>query len=211
MNEGIVSRVSRLISGSVNALVDKAESISPEIVMKETIREIDSTIDEVKVSLGKETIDLKKSKSQLDNEKNKYDNLKEQIKVAIKENRDDLAKSAISRQMDIETQIPILEETVSQIELNIKKYEDFIDALNAKKREMQNELAEFIKINKEQQESSSISNNMQKAQEAFDRVNNIEVESKYLDKDDIELAQLDKLVRDNRIEERLQSLKAEQK
>ncbi|XOB62970.1 PspA/IM30 family protein [Campylobacterota bacterium DY0563] len=211
MNEGIVSRVSRLISGSVNALVDKAESISPEIVMKETIREVDSTIDEVKVSLGKETIDLKKSKSQLDNEKNKYDNLKEQIKVAIKENRDDLAKSAISRQMDIETQIPILEETVSQIELNIKKYEDFIDALNAKKREMQNELAEFIKINKEQQENSSISNNMQKAQEAFDRVNNIEVESKYLDKDDIELAQLDKLVRDNRIEERLQSLKAEQK
>lgn len=135
MNENITSRVSRLISGSINAVIDKAESLSPELVMKETIREIDSTIDEVKVSLGKETIEFRKTKQQMENEKSKYEKLTEQIEIAISEQRDDLAKSAISRQMDIETQIPILEETVSQIQKNITKLENYIDALNAKKRD----------------------------------------------------------------------------
>lgn len=211
MKESITSRVSRLISGSVNAIIDKAESISPEIIMKETIREVDSTIDEVKVLLGKETIELRKSKSQLENEKSKYEKLAEQIEVAISEGRDDLAKSAISRQMDIETQIPILEETVSQINENIKKLENYIDALNAKKREMQEELEEFIKINTEQKSSSNIESNVQKAQEAFNRVNNIGIDSKYVNNDDAQLAELDKLTRDNRIAERLQSLKANKK
>jgi phage shock protein A len=210
MNESITSRVSRLISGSINAIVDKAESLSPELVMKETIREVDSTIDEVKVLLGKETIELKKTKAQLENEKAKYEKLAEQIEIAISQDRDDLAKSAISRQMDIETQIPILEETVSQIEKNITKLENYIDALNAKKREMQEELQEFIKITKEQRVSSNITSNVEKAEEAFSRVN-IGISSKFLNKDDVQLAELDKLSRDNRVAERLQSLKANQK
>lgn len=210
MNESIPSRVSRLISGSINAIVDKAESLSPELVMKETIREVDSTIDEVKVLLGKETIELKKTKAQLENEKAKYEKLTEQIEIAISQNRDDLAKSAISRQMDIETQIPILEETVSQIEENITKLENYIDALNAKKREMQEELQEFIKITKEQSVSSNIASNVEKAEEAFSRVN-VGINSKFLNKDDVQLAELDKLSRDNKIAERLQSLKANQK
>jgi phage shock protein A len=210
MNESITSRVSRLISGSINAIVDKAESLSPELVMKETIREVDSTIDEVKVLLGKETIELKKTKAQLENEKAKYEKLAEQIEIAISQDRDDLAKSAISRQMDIETQIPILEETVSQIEKNITKLENYIDALNAKKREMQEELQEFIKITKEQRVSSNITSNVEKAEEAFSRVNT-GISSKFLNKDDVQLAELDKLSRDNRVAERLQSLKANQK
>lgn len=109
MNESITSRVSRLISGSINALVDKAESLSPELIMKETIREVDSAIDEVKILLGKDSIELKKTKVQLESEKLKYEKLSEQIEIAISENREDLAKVAISRQMDIEVQIPILE------------------------------------------------------------------------------------------------------
>jgi phage shock protein A len=210
MNESITSRVSRLISGSINAIVDKAESLSPELVMKETIREVDSTIDEVKVLLGKETIEHKKTKAQFENEKTKYEKLTEQIEIAISQDRDDLAKSAISRQMDIETQIPILEETVSQIEKNITKLENYIDALNAKKREMQEELQEFIKITKEQSVSSNITSNVEKAEEAFSRVNS-GIGSKFLNKDDVQLAELDKLSRDNRVAERLQSLKANQK
>ncbi|MGE0050864.1 MAG: PspA/IM30 family protein [Arcobacter sp.] len=210
MNESITSRVSRLISGSVNAIVDKAESLSPELIMKETIREVDSTIDEVKILLGKETIELRKTKTQLENEKSKHKKLTEQIEIAISEERDDLAKSAISRQMDIETQIPILEETVSQIEKNITKLENYIDALNAKKREMQEELQEFIKIIKEQRVSSNITSNVEKAEEAFSRVNT-GISSKFVSNDDVQLAELDKLSRDSRVSERLQSLKANQK
>ena len=39
MNESITSRVARLMSGSVNALVDAVESASPGLGMEEAIRE----------------------------------------------------------------------------------------------------------------------------------------------------------------------------
>ncbi len=211
MDESIRLRVGRLISGSINAIIDKAESTSPEIIMKETIREVVSTIDEVKVLLGKKTIELRKSKSQLENETAKYNKLAEQIEIAISEKRDDLAKSAISRQLDIEAQFPILEDTISNINQNIKKLEDYIDALNAKEREMNQELQEFINIKLEQKESLNIESNLERAQKAFNRVNEEVDTSKFLKKDDIQLAELDKLTRDNRIEERLQSIKANKK
>lgn len=207
MNESITSRVSRLISGSINALVDKAESLSPELIMKETIREVDSAIDEVKILLGKDSIELKKTKVQLESEKLKYEKLSEQIEIAISENREDLAKVAISRQMDIEVQIPILEETLHNITENIKKLEHYIDALNGKKREMQNELKEFSKINKEEKNSYNLNKNLEEAQEAFRRVNKLEKKGIYND-NDLKLAELDKLSRDNRVLERLESIKA---
>jgi phage shock protein A len=210
MNESITKRVSRLISGSINAIVDKAESMSPELVMKETIREVDSTIDEVKLLLGRENIELRKTKSQLENEKTKYKNLSQQIDVAINENRDDLAKLAISRQMDIEAQIPILEESLLQIEKNIIKLENYIDALNAKKREMQKDLEEYLTIKKEQDTASNIESNVEKADAAFSRVS-ADINSRFLNEDAVKLAELDKLVRDNRVSERLESLKASKK
>lgn len=207
MYETVTSRVSRLISGSINAIIDKAEGISPEIVMKETIREVDATIDEVKVLLGKETVVQKTTQNQIANEKEKYSKLSEQIDIAMKENREDLAKSAISRQMDIETQFPILEESLVSITQNIEKLENYIDALNAKKREMQKELEEFQQFNDEKDLHININSNIEKAEDAFNRVNR-GLKSKLLNDDDMKLAELDKLTRENRISERLESLKA---
>jgi len=207
VNENVKSRVSRLISGGINAIVDKAEGISPEIVMKESIREVDSTINEVKILLGKETVKQKTTQTQLENESRKHATLSSQIEVAINENREDLAKVAISRQMDIETQIPILEESLIEIDTNLTQLENYIDALNAKKREMNTELEEFMSIQKDQKTDVSISSNLDKAESAFNRVN-VGMKSKKINNDDVKLAELDKLSRDNRIAERLESIKA---
>ena len=53
MNENVTVRVGRLISGSLNALVDAVENAVPEAVMEEAIREVDSAIDDVKAELGR--------------------------------------------------------------------------------------------------------------------------------------------------------------
>jgi len=210
MNESVATRVSRLISGSINALMDKAEGLSPELIMKESIREVDSTIAEVKILLGKENVQERITKKQLNVETNKHNALSEQIEVAVKENRDDLAKVAISRQIDIETQIPILEESLLKITNSIKKLENYIDALNAKKREMNQELLDFSQINQDEKLNSNIENNVDKAEAAFNRVN-LKTSSNLLNENDVKLAELDTLLRSNRVEERLESLKAVKK
>lgn len=41
MKENMTDRVGRIISGSLNALIDAVENTSPEMLMSEAIREID--------------------------------------------------------------------------------------------------------------------------------------------------------------------------
>lgn len=48
MSEGLVSRVTRLVSGSVNSIVDTIENAAPETVMREAIREVERAIEDVR-------------------------------------------------------------------------------------------------------------------------------------------------------------------
>ncbi len=52
MKESITGRVGRIVSSSVNALVDAIENVAPAMVMEEAIREVDAVLDEVRAELG---------------------------------------------------------------------------------------------------------------------------------------------------------------
>ncbi len=54
MAEGIGAKVGRIVSGTVNMLVESMENSAPEMVMEEAIGEIDGAIDEVRADLGRE-------------------------------------------------------------------------------------------------------------------------------------------------------------
>lgn len=96
MNESITKRVSRIISGSFNALVNKLENSLPDIVMEEAIREIESVVDEVRLELGKVIAARHLSNKRLAEKNNGLEELSQKIEFAISENRDDLAKVRIS-------------------------------------------------------------------------------------------------------------------
>nr|WP_320048605.1 hypothetical protein [uncultured Desulfuromonas sp.] len=53
MKESITGRVGRIVSSSMNALMDAIENVAPEMVMEEAIREVDSALDDVRAELGK--------------------------------------------------------------------------------------------------------------------------------------------------------------
>ena len=46
MSEGLSSRVGRIISGGLNAILDAVEDAAPDAIMEQYIREIDDAIDE---------------------------------------------------------------------------------------------------------------------------------------------------------------------
>jgi len=213
MSENITNRVSRLISGSINALVDAAESISPEIIMQESIREIESAISEVRHELGKVIVSQHNVEERIDSEEKKFKELNEQIQVALKENREDLAEIAISKQMDIEAQLPVLKKSLENYSKDIKELEGYISALQAKNREMSDELKSFKEHSKSIQsptsQNSDIKNNVLKSEAAFNRVMGINTHlAKHTD--EAKLAELEDLTRKNRIQERLNAIKANQ-
>ena len=181
MRDNLAGRVGRIISGSCNALIDAVENSVPETVMEEAIREIDGAIDEVRADLGLVAANKHLANSRLLDENAKHEDLSGKIEMAVNENRDDLAEAAIASQLDIEAQIPILEATIGECANQEKELEGYISALQAKKREMKNELKQF---RESRQEASTISGSgkasattgvnvesrVSKAESAFERV-----------------------------------------
>lgn len=224
MRDNLTSRVGRIISGSLNALVDAVENSVPETVMEEAIREIDGAIDEVRAELGRVAANKHLSNTRLLEENRKYEDLTGKIEMAVSENRDDLAEAAIASQLDIEAQIPVLESTIAECGNQEKELEGYISALQAKKREMKGELKQF---RESRQEAAAISSSggsaaatssggvearVSKAESAFERV--VENTTGLIgrvgtgDKHNAaKLAELEEMSRKNRIQERLAAIK----
>jgi len=145
----LLRRVGRIISGSVNAMVDAIENAAPETVMEQAIREIDSATDEVRAELGRLVANKHLANKQLMEENRKHEDFTAKIALAVEQGRDDLAEAAIARQLDIEAQIPVLEHTISDCRTQEQELEGYIAALQAKRREMKAELRQFRERNRE--------------------------------------------------------------
>jgi len=206
MSDSMASRVTRLISASLNALIDKAEGVSPQMVMQEGIREVEKMIDEVKIALGKESVHKLQFEHKTDTLTQEYEKLTKQIEIALKEEREELAKSAISKQIDLESQALGLKSELSQISQNITKLEGYIDALSKKRGELKKELEEFIKINQSQHHKNSINTTVNKIDNLFDRLST-SGSSVEISQEDVDLTQLDTLAKEHEIAQRLEAFK----
>ncbi|WP_346838363.1 PspA/IM30 family protein [Microbulbifer sp. SAOS-129_SWC] len=219
MKEGLVTRISRLISASANALVDSVENATPQLVMEQAIRELDDAIAEVRDQLGKAEAAKYLSSKTLNTENNRHSALAGQIDVAVKENRDDLAEAAIAKQMDIEAQLPVLEKAIAEADAEIGELNAYISALAGKKRDMREQLRDFAKASEhvsngasgdERGSSRNTADKVDQAEGAFNRVlENAGVPTAQSNADASKLAELEELARSNRIKERLAKIKSE--
>lgn len=114
--DSLTNRVCRLVSGGFNTLISIAENSAPEMVMEEAIREIDSAMDEVRSELGSVIAKKHLAKTRLNAETNKHADLAMKIGLAVSEKRDDLAETAISRQLDIEALFPVLNANIDDVQ-----------------------------------------------------------------------------------------------
>ncbi|MEM7410029.1 MAG: PspA/IM30 family protein [Myxococcota bacterium] len=215
MAETLASRVGRIVSGSLNALVGAVEDSAPEMLMQQAIREVDLAVDDVRTELGKLLAKKHLATTRLLEENRRHEELAGQLEVAIAEGRDDLAEAAIARQLDIEAQIPVIERTVAECAEQETEFEGFIAALLARRREMEGELEIFAQSRKTQPDTTAPAtpgNRAEQAKDAFDRVlarNAGVAGSKATIDTEKKLAELDELARANRVKERLAAAKAQ--
>ncbi len=228
MTESITSRVGRIISGSINAVVDAVEDSAPEIVLEQAVREIDGAVEEVRTELGKVIASKHLANKRLAEKNSKHEDLAEKIELAVRENRDDLAGAAIAAQLDIEAQIPVLEHSISECGEKEQELEGYIIALQAKKREMKEDLKQFKQAKADAAASGSsessdggvtpinqsrVDRTVEKAGSAFDRVlekqTGIPSAGGAADSENAaKLAELEEISRENRIAERLAAIKS---
>ena len=220
MSETLSRRVGRLVSGGFHALIDAAENLAPEAVMNESIREIERAVDEVRTELGKVLAQKHLAAKKMADESNRHEAIDANLQTAVNAGRDDLAEAGIAEQMDIEARLPILENTIADCAAQEKELEGFIAALQAKKREMQQQLQDWRAAQQSMGTGKTVGGNgsdlnriardAEKSGNAFDRVMGRQ-NSVHSSTDAAQLAklkELEDLSRNNRIAERLAALKA---
>jgi len=144
MAESLSSRVGRIVSGSVSALIGALENAAPEVVLEEAIREVDGAIDDVRSELGRELAKKHLASTRQAELGRRHADLGAKMELALRESREDLAEAAAAQQLDLEAQIPVLERHLVECGEREKELEGLIAALLAKKREMRDEMREFV-------------------------------------------------------------------
>lgn len=221
MAESLKTRVGRVIAGGVHALLDKIEDLNPHAAMEQAIREADGVIDEVRHELGTVSANRHLAQQQHAKLNRSHEELRDQIAQALGAQRDDLARAAVSRQIDIEAQIPVLETTLADLARQEQELQGFTAALLAKKREMQEALAEFRKSRAATESAAqpvgqaNVEQRLGKVADAFDKIYQRQTgldgtqQAASLEQA-ARLSELEQLVRDHKIAERMAQIKAGQ-
>jgi len=219
VTDTIASRVTRVIAGSVHALLDNVENAVPEATMAQAIREIDQAIDEVRAELGRVEAVKHVAASGLNKLNTQNEALAGQIEIAVQKGDEILARAGIARQVDIEDQIPVLQRSLQDAVDRGKELEGYIIALLAKKREMEATLQDFTAARgalpgTSPSPSSATQGKVDRASSAFDRTlarqTGIAGANTAINPDAAKLRELQDLARTHRIDERLAALKAVQ-
>ncbi|MGX1107046.1 MULTISPECIES: PspA/IM30 family protein [Bradyrhizobium] len=213
LHEGILARMGRLLAAIASQTIDNVENNNKVALVKQAIREIDAGADEARYALGKsraEEFRLKKRREELDIETT---GLNEKIRLALAENREDLARAGVARQIDLESQVIALERAMDFIELEIDEQTKALQAMLGARREADTRLADLEQslIREAQDETSrglSTTNTLsaERAMAAIARVTGVPAASVLGDK---ELDELDRLHREKEIAARLERIKSE--
>lgn len=145
MTESLKARVGRVLTGSFHALLDRLEDQAPAAMMEQAIRDADVVIADVRLELGRSSANRHLAQQQHASLNQQHTTLAEQIDLALSQGREDLARAAIARQLDIEAQLPVLETTLADYVQQESELQAYVAALVAKQRDMQQSLDEFCK------------------------------------------------------------------
>jgi phage shock protein A len=219
MADSLKARVGRVVAGSVHALLDQIEGLAPEAMMEQAIREADKVVEDVRHELGKVAANLHLAQQQHATLNRQHEALGAQIEEALGAQRDDLARAAVARQLDIEAQLPVLESTLSDLTGQETELRSYVDALLAKRREMEEALSQFRRSRAEAASDAAAAGadksgaRMSAATAAFDRIferqTGLAATARGATLEQAaQLKQLEDLTRRNRIDERLARLKA---
>ena len=143
MTESIFSRVKRMVSGSVEDMVDTMERSGGATVMRQAIREVDQVVAEAKNERNLATAKRLQAVRQQRMYAERLEDMQEKAQYAMNEGREDLAEAALHRQMDFEAQKAKLAEVEIKAAEQERDLEESLASLEMRKAHLEEELKHF--------------------------------------------------------------------
>jgi phage shock protein A len=176
--EPIFLRVRRVLSASAEDAVDALERASGASVMRETIRQVARAQDDVRTEQEALAARIAEAKRQQGLARARIDDLNEKARFALGKDRDDLAEAALSRLLDLETELSRLDRVQAEAAEQAVRLDQCASALAQRKAQMEQALAAFEAARPGQapggddsvRRDQALQRKVDRAQETFDRV-----------------------------------------
>ncbi len=222
MINNLFVRVRRIIKSNLHAFFQKIENSESTELLTQTISEIDSVIDEVKAELGRMVALSHRLKQERQAIQHKHRDLEHQISAALKKSSDEDASHAIKKQIEIETEISLIDDQLTQNSTESQSIEAYLKALQSKKKIL---TTAFTQMNSERWKTDpnrqktqlqfpneqELKEKIAKAELTFDRImaNNAEysTEKKSYSRKSEQLREIEEMALKTEIKERLTAAK----
>ena len=137
----IFQRISKLMSAEINAVLDKAED--PEVMVKQIIRDMEESIIDLRRETVKAIAQQKTAEKKLALEKGAIGELEARAGKALEMNDEALARKILTRKLDVEKIVKGHQERLQnakglaeQLKADLAKMEDKVQAARRKKEEL---------------------------------------------------------------------------
>ncbi|MCK5098290.1 MAG: PspA/IM30 family protein [Desulfobacteraceae bacterium] len=127
---GIFTRFRDIITSNINSMLDKAED--PEKLIKLMIREMEDTLIEIKASCANTIANHKRTLRTLEGINDREEFWETKAQLAVKKNRDDLAREALKEKRRYSQKAESVEIETNELEAIIDQYKDDIQTLENK-------------------------------------------------------------------------------
>ena len=219
MAETIVMRVKRIVSASVEDMVDRMERAGGTAVMREAIREVERAVDGAPAEHGSVVARRLQAERQQRMASERIQTLGERAGFALDEGREDLAEAAVARQVDMENQIARLCRVVAEAREEAATLERAIAALEERRATMAAELEGFEAARREAERTvapprvDGRRRTVERAEQAFERAMSGAGGAAGMARADAAtaagMAELDTMQRGKAVRDRLAALKAD--
>ncbi|AOY94506.1 hypothetical protein BKK79_21425 [Cupriavidus sp. USMAA2-4] len=143
-SEGLHSRIARLLAANVHALVGSIESRTPLAVLEQYLREFDEVIGRARVHLGRHEAARYQSTKAIARVNDEIGRLDAQIAVALRSGEEALARTGAARQIELEDSLVLLHQRLQETVERTGAAEAELLALRAKREEMELALSDLL-------------------------------------------------------------------
>ncbi len=127
---GIFSRFNDIVSSNINAMLEKAEN--PEKIIRLVIQEMEDTLVEVRTTAARTIADRKTIHRRLDRLRFEAQGWSEKAELAVRREREDLARAALAEKTSLQELIARLETEALEIDSQLEQLNEDIGRLQAK-------------------------------------------------------------------------------
>lgn len=219
MSESIFVRVQRVIATGAHGGLDAVERMSGASLMRQALREVDRAAEDLRTEAEVAKASKARAAAQQQQIRERLATLDEQARFTLSKGREDLAEAVVARQIELEEQARQLQAAEVQAEKDIARFAEALEAVGARRSQMQKELAAFEAAQNDAAALSAAAaaspeqrseRRIARAEAAFERAMNAAGVAVGLAAPDkaAQLAEVDALQKEAAIAERLEALKA---